>query len=133
MIGSLFHSFMVAQVLGLYMLITAIILLSRANYYKELIQQLEYNNVAIWISASISLMLGIFLVIIHNIWVLEPRLLVTIICWIILIKSVLWLAIPEKMLELTKRCYSGSGYYITLVIMVIIGILILTKGFYLFM
>jgi len=132
MFGSLFHSFVLAQIFGLYMLIMAIVMLSRVNYYREVIQGIQPHTPIIPISAASGLMLGLFLVIIHNIWVMEPRVIVTLICWFILIKSVLWLAIPEHMLTWAKRTYAGSGYYIIAVIMAVLGILMMTKGFYLF-
>lgn len=133
MLGSLFHSFILAQALGLFLLIMAIIMLSRAQYYKNLIQNLVLDNGVIFVGASFLLLLGLFFVIVHNIWVAEPRVIVTIISWLILIEAVLWLAIPEYMLELCKKIYAGPGYYIIAVIMTIIGLLVLTKGFYLFL
>lgn len=133
MLRSLFSSFIVGQVLGLYMLIMAIVMLSRANYYKDLIQRITLDDLSLWIGSSFSLLLGIFLVVIHNVWVLEPRVLVTIIAWLILIKAILWLALPEKMLEYSQKVYDGAGYYIIAVLMAIVGILILTRGFYLFL
>ncbi|WP_133127413.1 hypothetical protein [Legionella nagasakiensis] len=130
MFGALFHSYLLAQIFGLYMIITAIILLSKVSFYREMIQNLQANNVSIVCSASFGLMLGLFLILVHNIWVWEPRVVITIISWFILIKSVLWLAMPESLLHWSKKVYAGPGYYVAVVILFVVGFFLLTKGFY---
>lgn len=130
MFGYLFHSFILAQILGLYMVIMSIIMLSRASLYRGLIAQVQLGSSGLIIASSFSLFIGIGLVTIHNLWVWEPRLMVTLVAWFILVKSVLWLSFPECMLRCTKRLYAGPGYYVVSIIVAIIGIFLLTKGFY---
>jgi hypothetical protein len=113
------------------MVITAVILLGRASFFRELVQGMSIKVGEITISASYGLMLGIFLVVIHNIWVWQPRLVVTLVCWFIFLKSLLWLAFPSGMLAMTKRTAAGPGYYISAIFMGLVGIFLLTKGFYL--
>ncbi len=66
MFGSTLQSFLLAQMFGLYLVIQAIILLSRASYYRALVASVKNPGFAIWAASSITLMLGIFLVLIHN-------------------------------------------------------------------
>lgn len=133
MFGPLFHSYVLAQVFGLYFVIMAIIMLSRVSYYRELIATLIQPTVGMMVGTSFGLLLGLLLIIVHNIWVLEPRVIITLIGWLIVIKSILWLAVPEAMVRLSKQVYSGSGYYFTCGVMLLIGIFLMTKGFYLWL
>ena len=126
------ESFLLAQTFGLYMTIQAIILLSRASYYRELIAKMKEPGFASLVGCSITLMLGIFLVLIHNVWVMHPRVMVTVVCWIILIKSILWLAAPERMLNIAKRACAGKGYHIAVVLMGCFGLSLISKGFYVY-
>ncbi len=131
MFGAVLHSFILAQVFGLYLIIMAVILLSRVKFYREFIQNLTTNSGGLVTGASVGLMLGILLVVIHNNWVMAPQVFVTIICWYVLIKSILWLSFPERMLAMTKRLFAGKGYYFMVAMMAIMGYILLTEGFYL--
>ncbi|MDX2346480.1 MAG: hypothetical protein QNK11_06400 [Legionella sp.] len=133
MIGSYFQSFLFAQVFGLYFVIMSIILISRADYYKVMIGKLKTPGPGLMMTASLSLFVSLFLVVVHNIWVFGPRVYVTIICWLFLIKSVCWLAAPERMLAMAKKLWAGRGHYVISVIVFIIGIYMMVRGFYVFM
>ncbi|MDF1678409.1 MAG: hypothetical protein P1U32_06930 [Legionellaceae bacterium] len=133
MIGSYFHSFLFSQVFGLYFVIMSIILLSRADYYKEMIANLKTLGIGSMMAASLALFIGLFLVVLHNIWVLQPRVLVTILCWAIVIKSVMWLCIPVRMLEMLQKMWAGRGHYYACVVMFLLGVFMMARGFYLFM
>ncbi len=133
MIGSPLHSFIFAQVFGLYFVVMSIILLSRADYYKAMIGKLKLPLPWVSMVASLSLFVSLFLVVMHNIWVFGPRVYITLLCWFFLIKSVLWLAVPERMLALLKKLWAGKGHYIACVVMIIVGMYMMVRGFYLFM
>ncbi len=127
------HSFLFSQVFGLYFVIMSIILISRADYYKTLIGKLKKPGVEMMMVASVSLFIGLFLVVTHNIWELKPRALVTFICWVFVIKSVFWLAIPERMLKILKKVWAGRGHYFVTVFVLLLGVYMMARGFYLFM
>lgn len=124
-----FHSFVIAQIMGLYLIVISIILLSRIQYYRELVAGLKCPNMALMASASFWLLIGIILVDLHNFWEWKPRVIVTIVAWMVLIKSVLWLAMPKRMLAFTQRAVAGPWLYVSISISTILGILLLTKGY----
>lgn len=132
MLNDSLHSIIIAQVMGFYLLIVAIIMLARAPYYRAMMTNLKSCNHAIMVGAAFSLIIGIFLVIVHNIWIWESEVMITVIGWLILIKSILWLALPERMMTFSNKLYSGAGYYVAAAITGILGILLLSHGFYLF-
>lgn len=128
------HSLVIEQVLGFYFLIMGIVFIARANYYRDVINDLQNHSALIVTIATFSLLLGIFLIVIHNIWIWRFEVIVTLIAWWITIKSLLWLSIPEKMCRFTQAVYnSGWAYYLISIVMAIIGILLLARGFSQFM
>jgi len=130
MFGPFFHTTILEQVFGMYMLIMAIVLLTRAKFYREVVRNMKAVNSGVYFSSAFGLMLGLLLVIVHNFWVWEPRVVVTILCWVVLVRSILWLAFPEKMVERSKKLAAGPAYYVAAVIMALIGMYLMTSGFY---
>lgn len=127
------HTIVLAQIIGLYLLIIAIIMIARAGYYRELLTHLKVGSSSVTVGATLGLILGISLVIVHNIWIWESDVLITLIAWFLLIKSILWLSFPECMMNCTQKMYSGWGYYLVAAIAGIIGITLVAHGFHLFM
>ncbi len=131
MFSHLFHTFLLSQIFGLYMVVMAIILLCRMRFYRSIVAGMKAQSSALIICASFGLLLGLFLVLIHNFWVMEPRVVITLLAWFILIKSILWLSLPEQMVAMSQKLFSGMGYYFVVLILAIVGIFLMTKGFYL--
>ncbi|WP_242601679.1 hypothetical protein [Legionella lansingensis] len=109
-------------------------MLARTPFYRRLLVNATAEYATIVVFASFGLVVGIIMVLVHNFWIFEHLhiLIVTIIGWLILINSILWLAIPDTMAVYSKRACGGWGYYVIIVIMAIVGVILLTKGFYLF-
>ena len=128
-----FHTLLLAQAIGLYLFIMAIIMLSRAEYYRNMLTHINAGDSKIFSVATSSLAVGIFLVLIHNIWIWESEVLVTMIGWLVLIKSVICLSFPESMANLCNKVYAGWGYYAVAGITGIVGMLLISHGFYLFL
>lgn len=126
------HSLFLAQSMGVYLVIISIIMLSRAKYYRELLTHVKEGNPTLILAATLGLILGIVLVLVHNIWIWESEVLITLVSWFLLIKSVLWLSLPESMVRISHKVYSGSGYYVVASIAGVIGVLLISHGFYLF-
>ena len=131
--GSVLHSFVIAQILGLYMVLMAIVLLSRSQYYRALFLKTKEPGLDVFLHSSIGLLIGILLVAFHNVWEMKLDVIVTIFCWLLMIRSLMWLAIPEHMLQMMKAMCKGAGYYLLIIILGISGFVMMTIGFYLFM
>ena len=127
------HSLFLAQAMGLYLLIMGIVMLSRAGYYQPKLANIKIGDDSITAMATLGLILGISLVLVHNIWIWESEVMITVVAWLLLVKSVLWLSFPEFMVKCSHKLYSGWGYYAMAVIACLIGILLMSHGFFLFL
>ncbi len=132
MLSQLYYSFILSQILGAFLFIFAIIIMGRMYYYRKIILQMQAHDPIIPVVACINLLLGIVLVVTHNVWVWERALFITLMCWLIFIKGLFWLALPEKMLAMAKKVVAGTAYYWLIVSMLLIGVIFLGKGMELF-
>ena len=127
------HTIFFAQAIGLYLLIIAIVMLTRASYYQEILTHLKVGSSTVVVTAAFGLVLGILIVLTHNTWILESEVLVTLVGWGLLIKSICWLSFPEFMVKMAHKMYSGWGYYAVAIFAGVIGVILSAHGFYLFM
>ncbi|HBI22447.1 MAG TPA: hypothetical protein DDY37_07705 [Legionella sp.] len=128
MMGTLFPALVLAQLLGLYFLIMAIVLYSRVAFYRRLIQRIDPESGTIVLAASIGLLLGIFFVGVHNVWVWGLGVGLTIICWGILLVSLLWLFAPVRMTLLTQALFLGRRYYFVVAFMALLGVALMSRS-----
>lgn len=126
----LIHTALIAQVSGLYLVIIAIILITRADFYRNLWVEVKSDSGVIALTASIGLIIGLGIVALHTHWVWAPKALITLLGWFITLKSVWWLAFPEKALNCTAKAMSGAGYYAVVAIIALVGLHLMTLGFY---
>jgi len=126
------QTFVLSQVFGLYLLIMALVLFDRADYYRSLIQEIKAPGISFMLNASLGLLIGLFLIIIHTEWVFAPRVVITILCWLFTIKCVAWLIAPVRMLDLTKRICLGKSYYVVIGLMGFLAIQMTARAFYLY-
>jgi uncharacterized membrane protein len=125
----MFHSIILAQILGLYLFIISILMLARPGHFRDVVDNLKPESGALLVGGALSLLFGLMLIVIHNIWIWDFKVLVTVIAYITVIKSIMILAFPAKVIELTQKCYSGMGYYASCVISLIVGFILIGEGF----
>jgi len=133
MFDSYIESLFLAELFGLYLVILSLVFLSRADHYRTIILNTAEDSYFHLLSRSISLFIGIILVLAHNKWVMQPRVFVTIGCWLFLLKAILWLAAPEKMLYFLRKLCAGRGFYYLAVAFGVIGVMLIIRGFHFFL
>ena len=130
MFNSITVSFTLGEIFGLSFLLYGIALTTRIDFFRGLIQQLDPKSPALMAHAMLCVVLGLFLVDIHAIWKLDGRVVVTLICWAFLTKSILWLFASEKMVPIIQRIFAGVGYYYVTAVCLLVGTIILSSDFF---
>jgi hypothetical protein len=115
------YSYFLSQVLGLFFFLLAVIVMMRLHFYRKLILELKVNNPVITLAGIFGLLMGILLVLTHNIWSFRASVWITFIAWLILLTSILWLIKTDYMLAITKKTCSGIGYYWVILLLLVIG------------
>src|SRR3990167_4246317 len=127
---NLTDSFVFAQIIGLYLAVLAMVLLSRANYYRALLEHAKSPGFATLIASSLCVLFGIFLVLLHNVWPTEVRIMTSMFSWVFFLSATMWLATPEQTLMLMKKICVGKGYYGMVAFLFFLAFFLIMKGFY---
>ena len=96
---------LIESVMGSLMVLWGLILLLNKSILKsffETFTNVEKNEVLVLLTASMFLILGLITVWAHNDWY-SLSLIVTLIGWLVTIKSSLWLCFPKQLAKITKK------------------------------
>lgn len=103
------------KVLGVYLLIVSTALLFNMSQFSDLVKQLINDPPLMFVAGFFTLIVGILLVVSHNIWQWNWRLIITLFAWIALIKGVSLIFYPHFIdsvsllfVENTKVAYSAG-------------------------
>ncbi len=123
-------SLFLAKLIGFYFIIISVYLLVRYKEFEVLARDFVASASLLFIGASVATILGLSLVIGHNIWVPDWRVAITIIGWVILIKGLVRLFLPDLVKRVTDVWFTKKIYTIvTAVICILIGLYLLYHGY----
>jgi hypothetical protein len=119
-------TYFLAQVLGITFTTAALTLLLERKMMREVIKGLIENRALIYVLGIFDLIFGLMIVLSHNIWRGNSLMLVvTLMGWLLLIKGVLRMTLPSRVIKkLYTKYYTPKFFYC-------VGILILGLGAYL--
>ena len=123
-------SIILAQILGLYLIIMSVAMLVNKRYYQDAMIVMLQNSGVMFLTAIITLVLGVLLVVFHNVWVLDWRIIITILAWLGFIKGLLEIYFPEKIIKWSDIIQNDRFYYISLGICAVLGVYLAYKGFF---
>lgn len=95
-------SIYIAQIVSVCYLVVGFGFLINANYFKKAMDEMATSHIAVYLGGIMGLVAGFVIVSIHNIWVKDWTVLITLIGWIALIKGVLLFLIPKQFMSLSQ-------------------------------
>ena len=123
-------SIFLAQALGLYFLIVGFALISNGDQLKGLVSKILEDDALLFVTGFIALILGVLMVISHNLWVMDWRIVITLVAWLMFIKGVVRVVFPKKAVNISKKWIkSNTAYYTTSVIVLLLGFFLGYHGF----
>jgi hypothetical protein len=122
-------SLFLAQVIGLYLVAISLMMLIRHRKFKKTILEFIHSAPLITLSGSWSILLGLLIVIPHNIWILEWPLVITLVGWFSIVQGLARLFYPEDFAKAIKYLVEKKGYLLTSWIWLCIGIYLVWAGF----
>ncbi len=123
-------SLFIAKLFGFYLLIFVGAMLIRPIHMRKLIGNIIESPAVMAYGSMMAIVMGLILVLFHNVWVLDWRLLVTILCWWILFKGCLNLFYPQALAKISNCVLTDTKcYYILIAIDTILGLFLLYRGF----
>lgn len=123
-------SHFLARVIGFYLIITAVLVLANTKGIQKITEGVLKSSGVLYLSGFIALVLGLLIVIGHNVWNLTGALLVTLIGWLTLVKALAILFFPDAYSRFGMKYIKGNGYMAGTVISLLAGIFLLYYGFF---
>lgn len=119
-----------SKVIGLYEIIISIAILTNMQQFTVGIQGLMNNDSLMLYIGCITIIMGILLVVSHNLWQWSWRVLVTIVAWVVLLKGISILLVPHTSDQITMYFITNSNFaYSVAVTDLLLGLLFCYFGF----
>ena len=122
-------SIFLAQVIGLYLFLVSLAMLVHQQRFKKTMSDLLGNMMMITLSGALMLVLGLLIVVDHNIWMSDWPVLITIIGWILLLQGLMRLFVPDAFIKMAKDMQGKVVYTLLCWIRLFIGIYLIWAGF----
>ncbi|MBY0501977.1 MAG: hypothetical protein K2P93_08285 [Alphaproteobacteria bacterium] len=124
-------SIFLAKALGIYLLIIGLSMLINGQKIKPLLINIINDPSLLFVTGFVALILGIILVIGHNIWVADWRVVITIVAWMTLLKGIIRIACPQFALDASKKWVENTFYYnVSMIFVLFIGSFLSYHGFF---
>jgi len=117
-----------AEVWGISIVAVSLALLIKPKYLKTLFAEVE-NEATMLFLGMVNLIIGVAMVLAHNVWARNWQVIITILGWISLVKGLSVLFLPEYMKKWVKKMENQQWLPIALVILVFVGLIITYFGF----
>ncbi len=123
-------SIQLARIFCIYFIAFGVSMLINRSFFRAATKELSSNNIAMLIVGSTTLMVGVVLVSLHNIWVHDWRVFVTLICWMVLISGIVRTVFPTFVQNMARHFSFKPGYFqIASIVCLVIGIMFGLKSF----
>ena len=122
-------SIFLAKVFGLYLIIISIAVWSRRKNLGELAVSFAQDKVSIYISGVIFLLLGLALVIGHNVWDTAWQGTISVLGWMTLVKAGIRLFFTDKVGSIAQKTVGSKWYWFVIAISLAVGIWLTSVGF----
>ena len=121
-------SIFLAKVLGLYLLLVCTGVLLNRRHFPRLIKEFSESLAIVVLSGFIALVLGLLMVVSHNVWSADWRVIITILGWLTLAKGVFRIMAPHKVPEVASMA-AQPWWVVVLVIFLGVGAYLTYVGF----
>ena len=123
-------SIFLARLLGPALLLVGIGVLINQKYYRGMTREFVASRPLFYIASIIGIVGGLAIVLVHNVWVLNWRVLITLLGWINLIRGAISVLMPEQSFAYGGRMMAGKHMpMIAGVIALLIGLTLCYFGY----
>ena len=121
----------IARIFGLLYLVVGIGLIKNRQTFKQIMEDFSKNTVLVFYGGILALVIGLMIVLTHNIWVANWTVIITIIGWGALIKGV-WLIIFPNSVHKFMQTYQKNENLLKIhpIVALVLGIVLTYFGFF---
>ena len=123
-------SLFLGKVIGLYLIIVSIAVILRRPAFESLLQEASQSHCVMVFSAVLMTIIGLLIVVSHNVWVDDWRIVITLLGWLTLIKGLGLFYFPTQMKKSMTFWLDHYNYMVVVaVVYVIIGLYLCIYSF----
>lgn len=104
-------SIFLARLLSPAFLVMAIAMTAQPGSFRSILQEFTAGRGLIWLTGLLALIAGLALVLTHNVWVADWRVLITLVGWIVLVKAAALIFLPQRMANLGSWFLAHLGAF----------------------
>ncbi|MDX1837012.1 hypothetical protein DIZ81_04910 [Legionella taurinensis] len=119
-------TYFLAAVIGWYLVIVSLIVLLRQRLMAGIVSDILGQRALLFFMGLVSLVIGLLLVISHNVWVMSWPVIITLIGWLAVISGILRMAFPDVSLRMGQWCQRRPvAFMVIAVVYLLIGLFLL--------
>lgn len=123
-------SIFLAKLLGIYLLIVGVAYFFRREFFREVIRDFYNSPALIAISSVLNLIIGLLIVLNHNVWEFSWKVVITIIGYLSIVKGIMHLYFPEYGKKLSTKFVENDIFVYSGVISLALGVYLLYHGYF---
>ena len=123
-------SIFLAKLIGLYLVITSLFIIAKRDTFKAVFVDYFNHPALVLVNGVIALILGLLIVLVHNVWEWNYKVLITLFGYLSVLKGIILLFIPEWAHKTSDNLSKGNFYLYEGFIFFLIGIYLTYVGFF---
>lgn len=125
-------SVQLARIFSVYLLLVGLSMLINRSFYRAAVKEIASNNIAMLLISTITLTVGVVLVSLHNLWVHDWRVSITLFCWLIMFSGTVRTLFPTYVQGMAGRLTMKNGSFVRIVsfVSIILGLFYGYLGFH---
>ncbi len=121
----------IAKLLGPYCIIIAIGIIFNQKAYQKIMEDFFKNAALIYLGGAIALILGLLVMHVHNVWVANWTVIITLFGWLGLLKGIGLIIFPDRAKKLAQAYQKNTTLLnINLVLIFAIGTILIFFGYF---
>ena len=111
----------IAKILGPYCVVVVLGVLFNLKTYKKILEDFYANTALVYLGGALAFVIGLVVVLVHNVWVADWTVIITIFGWMSIVKGIFLLIFPKAIIKF-------SGLYRNTALLVIHLFLVFALG-----
>jgi hypothetical protein len=119
-----------AQLIGPTFLVIGLGMLANREGYRVMAREFLDSRALIYLAGLLALVPGLAVVLVHNVWVADWRVIVTIFGWLAVVGGVFRLLFPHRVVTIGTRMVESEGYMrVGGVVVLVLGAVLSLRGY----
>ncbi len=125
------NTLFLATVVGWYLVVVSLLLLCQYEHVKSVMADIMTNRGLFFIIALFTFVIGLLMVVSHNIWVMAWPVVVTVFSWLVLIGGLFRLFCQDALMKVAQSILNHPiRMRVTAVILLLVGLFLLFHVYY---